>query len=625
MPLSEKILKAQKELLVIFDSIPDPICIIDKTLSIKRLNMAMAEILGADIKTVLDSRCYRRLMGKEAPCEFCYFKGESGKLHWFECKFMERRNGTDTHTFELTIYPFSDTGSNSAVFHFKDVSDKVKIEKHLEKLGELLNQRVGEKQSEIEKTRRKYEEIIDHVPIGISILDDKNTIMVANPAFEAIVGLKRGEIIGSDLSTVLGDDTEGGSHSFVGELLKSGANSTQITRKDNNGLERELVIIGLLIDSPKTDSHDIVVMIQDITETRQAERALLESERTAQVLLNATTDIALMIDTIGTIIAINESAAKLIGMSGDELIGSCAFEIFSEDIIRSRKEPCQEVIRTKKPVRFEDERGGLHLDNSIYPVFDSKGKVDRVAVFAHNITQRKTLMQELISRETYAASGRMSATLVRELNKRILKVKHNLGILGEKIGDEPSKIGLLKKIIDELEGTRNLLEQNRVFYLSMKEDRQLVNINDIITGLIPIVESRLRDNNIVLKTSFSKKLPEVFAYPAMIRQALVHLINNADDAMRRGGTIGIVTQKRGNTVQVIVSDQGVGMDKKTLEKVKAPDYTGEKGHVALGLFICKDIMKNSGGSLDIAAVKGEGAKVTLSFPLFSEITDSDSL
>ena len=43
---------------------------------------------------------------------------------------------------------------------------------------------------------------------------------------------------------------------------------------------------------------------------------------------------------------------------------------------------------------------------------------------------------------------------------------------------------------------------------------------------------------------------------------------------------------------------------------------GEKGRVALGLFICKDIMKNNGGLLDIAAVKGEGTKVTLSFPLF---------
>jgi PAS domain S-box-containing protein len=625
MPLSEKILKAQKELLVIFDSLPDPICIIDKTLSIKRLNMAMAEVLGTDIKSVLDSPCYRRLVGKGAPCEFCYFKGESGNLHWFECKFMERRNGADTHIFELTIYPFPDTGNNSAVFHFKDVSDKVKIEKHLEKLGELLNKRVGEKQSEIEKTRRKYEEIIDHVPIGISILDDRKMIMVANPAFEAIVGLKGGELIGADFSAVLGDDNEEGSHSFFGELLKSGAHSAQITHKNKNGAERELVIIGLLIDAPKTGSHDIVVMIQDITEARQAERALIESERTAQVLLNATTDIALLIDSVGTIIAINESAAKLIGTSPDELIGLCAFEIFSDNIIRSRKEPCQEVIRTKRPVRFEDEQGGLYLDNSIYPVFNAKGKVDRVAVFAHNITQRKTLMRELISRETYAASGRMSATLVRELNKRILKVKHNLGILGEKVGDEPSKIGLLKKIIDELEGTRNLLEQNRVFYLLMKEERQLVNINDLIAGLVPIVESRLRDNNIVLKTSFSKKLPDVFAYPAMIRQALVHLINNADDAMRRGGALRIVTQKRGNTVQIIVSDQGEGMDKKTLEKVKAPDYMGERGRVALGLFICKEIMKSSGGSLDIAAVKGEGAKLTLSFPLFSEITDHNEL
>jgi PAS domain S-box-containing protein len=623
MSLSEKVLNAQKELLIVFDSIPDPICIIDKTLSIKRLNMAMADVLGTDIKSVLENRCYQRLLGKDTPCEFCYFGAESGSLHWFECKYMERTNGTGSHVFELTIYPFPDTASNSAVFHFKDVSDRVKIEKHLEKLGELLKKRVGEKQSEIEKTRRRYEEIIDHIPIGISILDERKIIMAANPAIKAILGLKRGGQIGTDFTAVLGDDQEGGFQAFYGELLKYGAHSAQITHRDKSGAERELVIIGLVIDAPKTGSHDIVVMIQDITETRQAERALIESERTAQVLLNATTDIALLIEESGTIIAINESAAKLIGTNAEDLIGLNAFNIFSEDIIRSRKESCQEVIRTKKPVRFEDERAGLYLDNSIYPVFNSKGKVDRVAIFAHNITQRKTLMRELISRETHAASGRMSATLVRELNKRILKVKHNLDILKERLDNEPPKAGLLKKTIEELEGTRNLIEQTRVFYLSKKEERQLANVNDIIGSLIPIVESRLSDNNIILSTTLSKKLPDVFVYPAMIRQALVHLINNADDAMRRGGNIKIVTQKRGNTVQVIVNDQGEGMDKKTLEKVKRPDYTGDRGRVALGLYICKDIMKNNGGFLDIAAVKGEGTKVTLTFLLFSEITDKD--
>ncbi len=621
MSLSEKIINAQKELLIIFDSIPDPICIVDNTLSIKRLNMAMAEILGTDVKSTLGNPCYQRFVNKGAPCEFCYFKGESGNLHWFECKYMERSNGAGHQTFELTIYSLPNTGYKSAIFHFKDVSDKIKIEKHIEKLGELLNKRVGEKQSEIEKTRRKYEEIIDHVPVGVSILDERRTIMAANPAFEAVFGLNRGGLIGVDISAVLNEDNRDQFHLFFSEITRSGAHSAQITHRNREGGERELVIIGLLIDAPKTDSHDIVMMIQDVTETKLAERALIESERTAQVLLNATTDFALMLDTNGRIVATNESAAKLINKNAEELIGMSAFDLFSEEIIKSRKEWCLEVVRTKKPVRFEDEPGGLHLDNSIYPVFNAKGKVDRLAVFAHNITQRKTLMRELISRETYAASGRMSATLVRELNKRILKVKHSLGILGEKMDGEPSKLAHLNKTIDELEATRNLLEQTRTFYLSKKEERQFVNLNDIITGLIPIVESRLRDNNIVLKTGLSKKLPEVYAYPAMVKQALVHLVNNADDAMRRGGIIKIVTQKRGNTVQLIVVDQGEGMDKKTLEKIRKPDYVGEKGRVALGLFICKDVMKNNGGCLDIAAVKGEGTKVTLSFPLFSEVIE----
>ncbi len=169
MPISEKIIKAQRELLAIFDSIPEPICIIDESLSIKRLNMAMAEIIGLDIKSALGSRCYKHLVGRDEPCQLCYFKRNNGSTRYLECNFMElSREGKDS-IFELTIYPYPDAGENSAIFHFRNIFDKVKLERHLERLSELLSKSVGEKDSEVREDKEEVRE--DHRPFARRYID----------------------------------------------------------------------------------------------------------------------------------------------------------------------------------------------------------------------------------------------------------------------------------------------------------------------------------------------------------------------------------------------------------------------------------------------------------------------
>jgi PAS domain S-box-containing protein len=620
MSLSEKIINAQKELLAIFDGITDPICVIDETLTIKRLNMAMAEVIGLDLKSVIGDKCYAHLMGRDAPCESCYFGRADGGLYNPGCGFVKRRQRGKDVVFELTVYPTPNAVKKGAIFHYKNISDRMRLERHLGTLRKLLDKNVDERHLEIERTRKKFDKIINHSPVGISILNESKAIVTANPAFEAVFDATRGGLIGKDITKLLNEENRERFGLFFGELMMSGARSIQVTNRKKSGQDIEVVIIGFLLEAAKTEPRDIALMIQDITEKKEVERALLESERTAQVLLNATTDVALLIDTSGNIISINDAAAKLIEKNAEELIGRSIFDLYPEDVIKGRKAWGEEVIRTKKPVRFEDERDGIYFDNSVYPVFNVKGKVERLAVFAQNITRRKILTRELISREAHAASGRMSSTVAQEIRKRILSVKHHLGIFENEIDPHGSKKHHLKKSSEELEKIRELLEQVRKFYVAGKGEREFVDVNAVIGDLLPIVESRLRDHNITVSTSLNKKLPEVFVYPAMVKQALVHLINNADDAMRRGGTIRITTQKRANAVQLIVADQGPGMEKKALEKVRDPGYMGERGKVALGLFICKDIMKRNGGSLEITSVKGEGTRVTLTFPLYSEVS-----
>jgi diguanylate cyclase (GGDEF)-like protein/PAS domain S-box-containing protein len=139
----------------------------------------------------------------------------------------------------------------------------------------------------------------------------------------------------------------------------------------------------------------LAIFSRDITENKRAEEALRESQSTVHALLNAPTDAALLIDTKGCILALNEAArARLSAHAGgapeaDALLGRCVYDLFPPELKKGRKERNDEVVRSGEPARFEDLRNGQWFDNSTYPVLGASGDVAGLAIFTRDITERK--------------------------------------------------------------------------------------------------------------------------------------------------------------------------------------------------------------------------------------------
>jgi len=132
----------------------------------------------------------------------------------------------------------------------------------------------------------------------------------------------------------------------------------------------------------------VSVLLENITERKQAEQATKESEATARALINAPTDSVLLLDPQGIILAINETAAVRMGRRQDELIGALIDDVLPKDIARARRPIISRVVEQKAAVRFEDERKGIWFDTVAYPVIDETGEVKKVAVIARDITDR---------------------------------------------------------------------------------------------------------------------------------------------------------------------------------------------------------------------------------------------
>ncbi len=124
-------------------------------------------------------------------------------------------------------------------------------------------------------------------------------------------------------------------------------------------------------------------------------RALQKSERTARALLNAPVDTAILLDPDGTIVDLNEVAAVRLGTTVEEAVGRNVFDLFPPELAATRRAAMDKVITSRKPLRMEDERAGMHFESSVCPVLDPQGDVESVAIFASNVTTRKVAEEQL--------------------------------------------------------------------------------------------------------------------------------------------------------------------------------------------------------------------------------------
>jgi PAS domain S-box-containing protein len=127
---------------------------------------------------------------------------------------------------------------------------------------------------------------------------------------------------------------------------------------------------------------------EDISQRKQAEKALRESEETARALLNATTDLAVLIAPDGTLLAANEMAVQKSGGSLDELLGNKVEDFVSAEMIAEGTSKIRQIRKSMQATRFQAEWRNMIFDINVSPVLDAQGELARFAVFAHDITEQ---------------------------------------------------------------------------------------------------------------------------------------------------------------------------------------------------------------------------------------------
>jgi PAS domain S-box-containing protein len=141
--------------------------------------------------------------------------------------------------------------------------------------------------------------------------------------------------------------------------------------------------------------------MQDITDKKNAALVLQQREAVLETLLNAPHDTITLLDRQGIIIRTNDEGARRLGGTVEEVTGRCAYDLLPPDVAKVRKAHSDLVFESGEPVRFDDTRSGRYLHNEIFPIFNPEHTaVDRIAIFARDITDQKTAELALKESET---------------------------------------------------------------------------------------------------------------------------------------------------------------------------------------------------------------------------------
>lgn len=257
---------------------------------------------------------------------------------------------------------------------------------------------VGRQQTEAKlvEAEAKYRTLVEHIPAitYIAAPDETGVTLYISPQIEPLLGFSPADCENNPhfWDTHLHPDDW---QRVVTEFTRCGTTGKPFN-SEYRAVARDGRVLAFCDEAVLVRGADgqplcIQGVMFDITPRKQAEEALRQSEETAWGLLNAITDVAFLMDVTGALLAFNEATAKGVGKSMDELLGSCIYDFLAPQVVQVRRAQVNEAIRTRKPVRFEDERDGRLIDSSIYPILDTQGNVARIAIYGRDITvQRQT-------------------------------------------------------------------------------------------------------------------------------------------------------------------------------------------------------------------------------------------
>jgi two-component system, cell cycle sensor histidine kinase and response regulator CckA len=475
-------------------------------------------------------------------------------------------------------------------------------------------------------------DLIDAFADRVTITDPQGRILDVNQAVLTFHGRGREEIVGRNfLDMVAPKDREMMRRRFD-EMLERGLSSViEFKSLSPAGEESFSQLNAAVIRDADGRPLEVVAVTRDVSQRREVERRLAESEEMYRNLLDNISEAVYRTDADGTLLFISAGIERVIGYKPEEVIGRNFSEfIHPEDVNFIRDEfrrLAQNLLRPSE-YRVMHKNGEFRWISSMSRPIFKDGLFRGLTGVLIDIHERKVAQQALQQAQKMEAIGTLAGGIAHDFNNLLQGIQGRASLmLAGCDGGHPHHVHL-KGIEEHVRSASELTRQLLGLARGGKYEARPTDLNQLIRGTAEMFGRTRKE--ITIFTLLEPDLRVVEIDPTQIEQVLLNLLVNAWQAMPQGGQITIDSQNMelengeaqalqvhpGLVVRVGVSDLGVGMDEATKSRIFDPFFTTkERGRgTGLGLASAFGILRNHGGTISVQSKKGSGSTFHIYLP-----------
>ena len=259
-----------------------------------------------------------------------------------------------------------------------------------------LEQKVVERTAELHQRHRRYHSVVQTTGEGFWRVDRESRLLEVNPAYIRLSGYSETELVGMRVADLEAQETPEEVAKHTRKVMQYGTDTFETRHRRKDGSVWDAEVNASFISE---DGGYFIGFIRDISERKQAELALHESEELLRTFMDNASTVIFMKDVAGRYLHVNRQYEKLFHISNVTVQGKTDYDIFPQDTADAFIKNDQIVVQSGQPLEVEEHvphDDGCHTYLSVkFPIRSVSGEVYAVCGVATDITERKRIINAL--------------------------------------------------------------------------------------------------------------------------------------------------------------------------------------------------------------------------------------
>ncbi len=480
---------------------------------------------------------------------------------------------------------------------------------------------------------KRFRLLFERAPLGYQSLNAEGHLIEVNPAWLELLGFSRNEVIGRWFGDFLRPEETDLFKERFPRFKAAGETTTQFEMVRKDGSPITVAFNGKIGYDSAGNFQQTHCTLTNITQQRQAEEALRESEKRYRMTLDSMADAIHTVDRDLRVTMVNPATVqwlKVIGLPADavgqNLFTMCPF--LSEQVQGEYRRVFEtgQMLITEETNPFGDRK--VITETRKIPIFERE-KVTQVLTVIRDITERKQVEQRdlelALEKERGETFRKLIGNIAHDLKTPLAIINTSLYLL-----EKHTDLVKQQQKIDNIKRQTHLLDsfiQDLLAIARFDADPELrltlVDVNELVMRIEADHHSMIEEKQLTFTLELEETLPPIQADQTDLHRAFANLVENALNYTPEGNSVALRTSNQNNRVMIEVVDTGIGIDEDTLPLIfdrfyRAPEAQAiVDGGSGLGLAIVKRVVEMHNGTIEVKSAPGKGTAFRVLLPILN--------